>query len=40
MSTLIEHLTTDRIQGSRLVFAYTIGGIFGIALAVGLLSAM
>ena len=40
MSTLIEHLTTDRIRGGRLVFAYTIGGIFGIAAAAALLAAI
>jgi hypothetical protein len=40
MGTLIEQLATDRIQGPRLVLAYTIGGILGIAVAVGLLSAM
>jgi hypothetical protein len=33
MSTLIDHLTTDRVRGGRLVFAYSIGAIFGIALA-------
>ena len=40
MSTLIEHLTTDRIRGGRLVLAYGIGGIFGTALAVALLAAV
>ncbi|MFL5908819.1 MAG: hypothetical protein ACJ75Z_14630 [Solirubrobacterales bacterium] len=40
MSTLIEQLTNDRIRGGRLVFAYTIGGIFGIALAIALLAAI
>jgi hypothetical protein len=34
MSTLIEHLATDRIKGGRLVLAYTVGAIFGIALAI------
>ena len=40
MSTLIDHLATDRIKGGRLVLAYTIGAVFGIALAlVALLAA-
>jgi hypothetical protein len=34
MSTLIDHLATDRIRGGRLVVAYSIGAIFGIALAL------
>ena len=34
MSTLIEHLATDRIRGGRLVLAYSIGAIVGIALAI------
>jgi hypothetical protein len=34
MSTLIDHLATDRIRGGRLVFAYSIGAVFGIALAL------
>jgi hypothetical protein len=34
MSTLIDHLATDRIRGGRLVLAYTIGAIFGIVVAV------
>jgi hypothetical protein len=34
MSTLIDQLTTNRIRGARLVFAYTVGGVFGIALAL------
>ena len=34
MSTLIDQLATDRIRGGRLVLAYTIGAICGIALAV------
>ena len=34
MSTLIDHLATDRIRGRRLVFAYSIGAVFGIALAI------
>ncbi len=40
MSTLIDHLATDRIRGGRLVLAYSIGAAFGIALAlVALLAA-
>ena len=34
MSTLIDHLATDRIRGGRLVLAYSIGAICGIAVAV------
>jgi len=34
MTTLIDHLATDRIRGGRLVLAYSIGAIFGIALAI------
>ena len=34
MSTLIDQLATDRIRGGRLVLAYTIGAICGIAVAV------
>jgi hypothetical protein len=34
MSTLIDHLATDRIRGGRLVLAYSIGAIFGVALAI------
>jgi hypothetical protein len=39
MGTLIDHLATDRIRGGRLVLAYSIGAIFGIALAIGTLLA-
>ena len=39
MSTLIDHLATDRIRGGRLVLAYSIGAVFGIALAVAALLA-
>ncbi len=39
MGTLIDHLATDRIRGARLVLAYTIGAIFGIALALVALAA-
>jgi hypothetical protein len=34
MSTLIDHLATDRIRGGRLVLAYGIGAFCGIAVAV------
>jgi hypothetical protein len=34
MTTLIDHLATDRIRGGRLVLAYSVGAIFGIALAI------
>ena len=34
MSTLIDHLATDRIRGGRLVFAYAVGAVFGIVVAV------
>ena len=34
MSTLIDHLASDRIRGGRLVIAYTVGAIFGIAVAL------
>jgi hypothetical protein len=39
MGTLIDQLATDRIRGGRLVLAYTIGAIFGIALALLALAA-
>jgi hypothetical protein len=34
MGTLIDHLATDRIRGGRLILAYSIGAVFGIALAI------
>jgi hypothetical protein len=34
MGTLIDHLATDRIRGGRLILAYSIGAIFGIAVAI------
>jgi hypothetical protein len=34
MSTLIDQLATDRVRGGRLVLAYSIGAVFGIALAI------
>jgi hypothetical protein len=40
MGTLIDHLATDRLRGGKLVTAYTIGLLIGIALAlVALLAA-
>jgi hypothetical protein len=40
MGTLIDHLATDRLRGGKLVIAYTIGLLVGIALAlVALLAA-
>jgi hypothetical protein len=33
MSTLIDHLATDRIRGGRLVVAYIVGIAFGVAVA-------
>jgi hypothetical protein len=39
MSTLIDHLANDRIRGGRLVFAYTVGLVFGIAVAAAALMA-
>jgi hypothetical protein len=33
MSTLIDHLATDRIRGGRLVLAYGVGAVFGIVVA-------
>jgi hypothetical protein len=34
MSTLIDQLATDRIRGGRLVLAYSVGAVCGIAVAV------
>jgi hypothetical protein len=34
MGTLINHLATDRLRGGKLVIAYTIGLLIGIALAL------
>lgn len=34
MSTLIDHLASDRIRGGRLVLAYTVGAFFGTAVAL------
>ena len=33
MSTLIDQLATDRIRGGRLILAYGIGAVCGIAIA-------
>lgn len=33
MSTLIDQLATDRIRGGRLVLAYLVGIVFGVAVA-------
>jgi hypothetical protein len=40
MTTLIDHLATDRLEGRSLVLAYTVGLAVGIALAVGALVAV
>jgi hypothetical protein len=37
MSTLIDQLASDRVRGGRLVLAYIVGGIFGIAVAAAAL---
>ena len=34
MGTLINHLATDRLRGSKLVIAYTVGLLVGIAVAL------
>jgi hypothetical protein len=39
MSSLIDHLTSDRVRGGRLVIAYAVGGVFGVALALAALLA-
>ena len=33
MSTLIDHLATDRIRGGRLILAYMVGIVVGVAVA-------
>jgi hypothetical protein len=33
MNTLIDQLATDRIRGGRLVVAYIVGIVFGVAVA-------
>jgi hypothetical protein len=40
MTTLIEQLATDRLEGRSLVLAYTVGLTVGIAFAVGALLAL
>jgi hypothetical protein len=37
MGTLIDHLASDRIRGGRLVLAYIVGAICGIAVALAAL---
>jgi hypothetical protein len=39
MSSLIDQLATDRIGGGRLVLAYAMGAIVGIAIAIVALAA-
>jgi hypothetical protein len=39
MSSLINHLSSDRIRGGRLLLAYTLGMVLGVALAAVLLAA-
>jgi hypothetical protein len=34
MSALVDYLASDRIRGGRLVLAYAVGAILGIAVAV------
>jgi hypothetical protein len=40
MTTLIDQLATDRLEGRSLVLAYGVGLAVGIALAVGALVAV
>jgi len=40
MTTLIDHLATDRVEGRSLVLAYAVGLAVGIAVAVGALLAV
>jgi hypothetical protein len=39
MNTLIDYLASDRIRGGWLVLAYTVGLVFGIAVAAAALLA-
>jgi hypothetical protein len=40
MGTLIDHLATDRVRGGRLLAAYSVGLVVGVAIAlVALLAA-
>jgi hypothetical protein len=34
MGTLIDHLATDRLQGGKLVAAYTVGLLIGVGVAL------
>jgi hypothetical protein len=34
MGTLIDHLATDRLRGGKLVIAYTVGLLAGVAVAL------
>jgi hypothetical protein len=34
MGTLIDHLATDRLRGGKLVAAYTVGLLVGVAVAL------
>ena len=34
MGTLIDHLATDRLRGGKLVIAYTVGLLVGVAVAL------
>ena len=40
MTTLIDHLATDRLEGRSLIVAYGVGLAVGIAFAVGALLAV
>ena len=40
MTTLINYLATDRVEGRNLILAYGIGLAIGIAVAVGALLAL
>jgi hypothetical protein len=40
MTTLIDHLATDRLQGGTLVLAYGVGLVFGVVVAAAALIAV
>jgi len=40
MTTLIDHLATERIAGRTLVFAYSVGVLVGVGFAVAALLAV
>jgi hypothetical protein len=40
MTTLIDHLATDRLRGATLVLAYGVGLVFGVAVAAAALIAV